>query len=96
MKKSLILSSAFAVLAISVFGAVKIKYVNKDAKLYNMQCKIGSNVTTVTFNASAMSTVTVAGAETELKISTQCGVVTVKDGASVTVKNGCLTVIQPR
>lgn len=96
MKKSIILSSAFAVLAVSVFGAVTIKYVNKDAKAYNLQAKVGTSPSIVSFGASKMGTVTISGTETTAFINTQCGLVTVKDGASVTIEKGCMKVVQTR
>jgi hypothetical protein len=96
MKKALLLSSAFAVLAVSVFGAVTIKYVNKDAKAYDFEAKVGTSPVKATFAASKTATITLSGNDQVAYINTPCGMVTVKNGASITISKGCISIVSAK
>lgn len=96
MKKVLLLSTAFAVLAVSVFGAVKIKYVNKDAKAYDYEAKVGNSAAKASFAANKTATITLTGNDVVAYINTPCGMVTVKDGASITINKGCISIVSAR
>jgi protein subunit release factor B len=93
MKKRFFLTIAAFFLAVSIMSAnVTIRYYNKDSKEHTMKVKIAGSSKTVTFGGSRTATVTIQGGSSECVIETSCGSITVKDGASVEIKNGCITV----
>ena len=93
MKKKLFLSIAVFLLAVTFMSAnVTIRYYNKDSKEHTMSVKIAGSSKTVTFGGSRTATVTIQGGSSECVIETSCGNITVKDGASIEIKDGCIII----
>lgn len=93
MKKKFFL--VIAVLVIFVAGlqaSVTIRYENKDSKSHSMSVKIAGSSKTVEFGSSRTASVTIQGGSSECVIQTSCGSVTVKDGAHIVIKDGCISV----
>lgn len=90
--KKIILTLSIAAVACNAFGAVTIKYYNRDSKSYKMVVKMDGSTKDVTFDASKTSTVTIQGGSTSCFIETSCGKVEVKDGVKVEIKDGCIKV----
>lgn len=88
--KKLITAAAVLVMAINVFGAVTLRYYNKDSKSYTFKVKIDGSYKEVTFDASKTSNVTIQGGDKEVIIYTSCGEVKLKDGANIEIKDGCI------
>jgi len=95
MKKLL---RVFAVVAALVFfvstvnAAVTLRYYNKDSKSHTMTVKMSGSTKEVTFESSRTASVTIQGSATSCKIETSNGTVEVKDGDSIEIKDGCITV----
>ena len=92
MKKTLLLAVLFVGTTISTFGAVTIRYYNKDSRSHTMTVKMDGSTKSVTFESSRTSSVTIQGGGTSCIIETPCGRVEVKDGANVEIKDGCIKV----
>lgn len=92
MKKSIALGAALLFAASSAFSAVTIRYYNKDSKEHKMQVAIDGSMKEVTFDGSKTSSVTIQGGAKECWIITSCGRVKIADGASIEIKDGCITV----
>ena len=92
MKKILSFLLVMLVFAGSVAAAVTLRYYNKDSKSYTFKVKIAGSSTTVVFDASKTSSVTIQGGSEEAVISCECGDVKVKQGDQIEIKNGCITV----
>ncbi|MFZ5553125.1 MAG: hypothetical protein ACOZCO_08430 [Bacteroidota bacterium] len=90
--KKLILTTAVVLTAISSFSAVTIRYYNKDSRAHTMAVQIDGSKKEVTFSASTTSTVTIQGGGTTCTIQTPCGAITVKDGANIEIKDGCIKI----
>tara|TARA_B100000678_G_C18081799_1_gene451032 strand:+ start:336 stop:626 length:291 start_codon:yes stop_codon:yes gene_type:complete len=75
-----------------VNAAVTIRYYNKDSKTHKFEVKIAGSSKTVEFGSSRTSTVTIQGGDDEAQIKTDCGWVTVKDDAHITIKDGCIEI----
>jgi hypothetical protein len=90
MKKVIFTSVALLAFAVSTFGAVTIRYYNKDSKSHTFKVKIDGSWKEVTFDSSRTSDVTIQGGATECVIYTSCGEVTIKSGASIEIKDGCI------
>ncbi|TND10422.1 MAG: hypothetical protein FD123_64 [Bacteroidetes bacterium] len=90
MKKSLLVFAATVAFAISSFGAVTIRYYNKDSKSHTFKVKIDGSYKEVTFESSRTASVTIQGGARECIIYTDCGEVTVKADANIEIKNGCI------
>jgi hypothetical protein len=92
MKKFLLTIAAFF-LAVSLISAnVTIRYSNKDSKTHKMNVKIAGSSKTVEFGSSRTATVTIQGGSSECVIETSCGKITVKDGATIEIVDGCIQV----
>ncbi len=92
MKKSILFTAVAMLFAVSsAFSAITIRYYNKDSKNHTMNVSIDGSKKTVTFESSRTSSVTIQGGATTCVIHTSCGDVTVKDGSSITVKDGCIS-----
>ena len=85
------LSLAFIFLA-NVASAFTIKYYNKDSKNYKMEVKSNGSTQKVEFRSSTSGSTSIQTSADEVKINTECGWVTVKDGDKVIIKDGCITV----
>jgi hypothetical protein len=93
MKKTILCTVAIlGFAASSAFSAVTIRYYNKDSKAHTMAVKMDGSQKTVTFDASKTASVTIQGGGTSCVIETSCGRVEVKDGANITIKDGCISV----
>ncbi len=98
MKKGILLAAVMICSVVTAFSAVTIRYQNQDSKSHQMSVKIDGSTKAVTFNALSTASVTIQGTEKTCMIQTACGVVEVKDGSNVVIKNGCITVttVTPR
>lgn len=73
-------------------ASIHIEYYNKDSKDYEFNVKTCGSSTTVEFDHSRTSSVTIQSGCNEAVISTSCGKVTVKDGDKVVISNGCIKI----
>lgn len=89
--KTMIFSLAFIFLA-NVASAFTIKYYNKDSKNHTMEVKSNGSTQKVEFRSSTSGATSIQTSAKEVEIKTSCGWVKVKDGAKVTIKDGCITV----
>ena len=87
----MIFSLAFIFLA-NVASAFTIKYYNKDSKNHTMEVKSNGSTQKVEFRSSTSGATSIQTSAKEVEIKTSCGWVKVKDGAKVTIKDGCITV----
>jgi len=88
---AMIFSLAFIFLA-NVASAFTIKYYNKDSKNHTMEVKSNGSTQKVEFRSSTSGATSIQTSASEVEIKTSCGWVKVKDGAKVTIKDGCITV----
>ena len=89
--KLIFLSVAFIFLA-NVASAYTIRYYNKDSQKYTMEVRSNGSTQKVEFNASTSGATSIQTSASEVEIKTSCGWVKVKDGAKITIKNGCITI----
>jgi len=89
--KMLFLTLGFFFLA-NVASAYTIKYYNKDSKNYTMEVKSNGSTQKVEFRSSTSGSTSIQTSASEVEIKTSCGWVKVKDGAKITIKDGCITV----
>ncbi len=89
--KAMIFSLAFIFLA-NVASAFTINYYNKDSKNHTMEVKSNGSTQKVEFRSSTSGATSIQTSASEVEIKTSCGWVKVKDGAKVTIKDGCITV----
>ncbi len=96
MKKKLIFVTVILALVAGIgYSAVKsvyIRYYNKDSKTYTYDVKIGGSTTKVEFGSSRTASVTIQGGGSSAVIKTNCGDVTINDGANIEIKDGCIIV----
>lgn len=85
------LSLAFIFLA-NVANAFTIKYYNKDSKNHTMEVKSNGSTQKVEFRSSTSGSTSIQTSASVVEIKTSCGWIKVKDGAKVTIKDGCITV----
>lgn len=76
----------------TMFGALTIRYQNKDSKSVTFKVKIDGSTKEVTFDGSKTSSVTIQGGATEAVIITSCGEVKIKTGANIEIKDGCIKI----
>ena len=91
MKLKTLFSVALLFVA-SIASAFTIDYYNKDSKNYKMDVKSNGSTQTVEFNSSTSGATSIQTSASEVEINTSCGWVKVKNGAKVTIKDGCITV----
>jgi hypothetical protein len=89
MKKAIIAGVALC-LSANVFGAVTLRYYNKDSKSHTFKVKIDGSYKEVTFDGSKTSSLTIQGGDLEVIIYTSCGEIKLKDGANIEIKDGCI------
>jgi hypothetical protein len=89
--KMMFLSLAFIFLA-NVASAFTIKYYNKDSKNHTMEVKSNGSTQKVEFRSSTSGSTSIQTSASVVEIKTSCGWIKVKDGAKVTIKDGCITV----
>ena len=93
MKKKLFLTiSAILLIVTMMDAAVTIRYYNKDSKTHTMTVKIAGSSKTVEFGSSRTASVTIQGGSSECVIETSCGSVTVKDGQTIEIVDGCIKI----
>lgn len=76
----------------NIASAYTIKYYNKDSKKYTMEVRSNGSTQKVEFNGSTSGSTSIQTSASEVEIKTECGWVKVKDGAKITIKNGCITI----
>jgi hypothetical protein len=89
--KKMILSVAFLLVA-NIASAYTIKYYNNDSKSYKMEVRSNGSTQTVEFSSSTTSSASIQTSASEVEIKTECGWVKVKDGAKITIKDGCIKI----
>ncbi len=94
MKKLALSVMLLATLGINSFGAIYIKYYNKDSTKHTMTVKMDGSTKSVTFNGSTSGAATVQGSGTKGIIQTKCGDVEISDGAKIEIKDGCIKFVK--
>lgn len=89
--KSAFLSIAF-LLTVQVASAFTIRYYNKDSEKYTMEVRSNGSTQKIEFSGSTTSSASVQTSAGEVEIKTECGWVKVKDGAKISIKDGCITI----
>lgn len=85
------MSVAFLLVA-NIASAFTIRYYNNDSKKHTMEVRSNGTTQKIEFSASTTSSASVQTSASEVEIKTECGWVKVKDGAKVSIKNGCIKV----
>ena len=85
------MSVAFLLVA-NIASAFTIRYYNNDSKSYTMEVRSNGSTQKIEFSGSTTSSASVQTSASEVEIKTECGWVKVKDGAKVSIKNGCIKV----
>lgn len=88
--KKLVIAAIAICFSANVFGAVTLRYYNKDSKSHTFKVKIDGSYKEVTFDGSKTSSVTIQGGDREVIIYTSCGEIKLKDGANIEIKDGCI------
>ena len=91
MKLKSILSAALLFCS-TIASAFTIDYYNKDSQKHTMEVKSNGSTQKVEFSASTTGATSIQTSASEVEIKTSCGWVKVKNGAKVTIKDGCITV----
>ncbi|MFN6946928.1 MAG: hypothetical protein ACK4ND_18430 [Cytophagaceae bacterium] len=73
-------------------AAVSLRYYNKDSVTHVFSVKIGGSSSKVEFGSSRTASVTIQGGSEEAIISCNCGDVKVRQGDSIEISNGCITI----
>lgn len=89
--KMIFMSLAFLFVA-NVASAFTIRYYNKDSEKYTMEVRSNGSTQKIEFSGSTTSSASVQTSAGEVEIKTECGWVKVKDGAKITIKDGCITI----
>ncbi len=89
--KMTFLTLGFLLLA-NIASAYTIKYYNKDSKSYTMEVRSNGSTQKVEFNSSTSGSTSIQTSASEVEIKTECGWVKVKDGAKITISNGCIKI----
>jgi len=89
--KTLFLSAAF-LLVVNVASAFTVRYYNNDSQKYTMEVRSNGSTQTIEFSGSTTSSASVQTSASEVEIKTSCGWVKVKDGAKITIKDGCIKI----
>ncbi|WP_343605006.1 hypothetical protein [Fluviicola sp.] len=89
--KQIFLSVAF-LLIVQVASAFTVRYYNQDSKSYSMEVRSNGTTQKIEFNGSTTSSTSVQTSASEVEIKTECGWVKVKDGAKISIKNGCIKI----
>jgi hypothetical protein len=89
--KKLLLSVAF-LLVVNLASAFTIKYYNKDSKNHTMEVRSNGSTQKVEFTSSTSGSTSIQTSASEVEIKTSCGWVKVKDGAKISIKDGCIKI----
>lgn len=84
--------TAVCILIMNVASAFSIRYYNKDSKKHTMEVRSNGSTQKIEFSSSTTSTASVQTSASEVEIKTECGWVKVKDGARITIQNGCIKI----
>lgn len=87
-----IMLTAVMLLVVNLVSAFTIKYYNKDSQKYTMEVRSNGSTQKIEFSSSTSSSASVQTSASEVEIKTSCGWVKVKDGAKISIKNGCITI----
>lgn len=77
---------------VNIASAFTVRYHNKDSKDHTMEVRSNGSTQKIVFNSSRTSSATAQTTAKEVEIKTACGWVKVKDGANITIKDGCITI----
>ncbi|MBK6522385.1 MAG: hypothetical protein KBG47_05125 [Bacteroidia bacterium] len=91
MKLKTLFTAAF-LLVTTIASAFTISYYNKDSKKYEMEVKSNGSTQKVEFSASTSGAASIQTSASEVEIKTSCGWVKVKNGAKITIKDGCIKI----
>lgn len=89
--KKLMLSATFLLIA-NFASAFTVRYYNNDSQKYSMEVRSNGSTQKIEFSASTTSSTSVQTSASEVEIKTACGWIKVKDGAKISIKNGCITI----
>lgn len=92
MKLRKILLSLALLLVANIASAFTIKYYNKDSKNHTMEVRSNGSTQKVDFTSSTSGSTSIQTSASEVEIKTSCGWVKVKDGAKISIKDGCITI----
>lgn len=91
MKIKSVLLAAF-LLVTTIASAFTINYYNKDSQKYTMEVKSNGSTQKVEFSASTSGATSIQTSASEVEIKTACGWVKVKNGAKISIKDGCIKI----
>lgn len=91
MKLKTLFTAAF-LLVTTIASAFSINYYNKDSKKHVMEVKSQGSTQKVEFSSSTTGVASIQTSASEVEINTSCGWVKVKNGAKITIKDGCIKV----
>ncbi|MBK9283525.1 MAG: hypothetical protein IPM51_04315 [Sphingobacteriaceae bacterium] len=86
------LLSAILIMCSTIASAFTVSYYNKDSKKYTMEVKSNGSTQKVEFSASTSGSASIQTSASEVEIKTSCGWVKVKNGAKITIKDGCIKI----
>lgn len=86
------LFTAAFLLVTTIMSAFTISYYNKDSQKYTMEVKSNGSTQKVEFSASTSGSASIQTSASEVEIKTSCGWVKVKNGAKITIKDGCIKI----
>lgn len=89
--KTLFLTAALF-LVVNLASAFTIKYHNNDSKNHTMEVRSNGSTQKVEFTSSTSGSTSIQTSASEVEIKTSCGWVKVKDGAKVSIKDGCIKI----
>ncbi|MEC4051020.1 hypothetical protein OX284_016410 [Flavobacterium sp. SUN046] len=89
--KTIFFSAAFLLVA-SIANAFTIRYSNNDSQNYTMEVRSNGSTQKIDFSSSTTGSSSVQTSASEVEIKTSCGWVKVKDGAKISIKNGCIKI----
>lgn len=92
MKLKMIIMSVAFLLVANIASAFTIRYYNNDSKKYTMEVRSNGSTQKIEFSGSTTSSASVQTSASEVEIKTECGWVKVKDGAKISIKNGCIKI----
>jgi predicted glutamine amidotransferase len=92
MKLKMIFFSVAFFLVANVASAFTIRYANNDSQNYTMEVRSNGSTQKIDFTSSTTGSSSVQTSASEVEIKTSCGWVKVKDGAKISIKNGCIKI----
>ena len=92
MKLKMIFFSVAFLLVANVASAFTIRYANNDSQNYTMEVRSNGSTQKIDFTSSTTGSSSVQTSASEVEIKTSCGWVKVKDGAKISIKNGCIKI----